>query len=145
MPMPHPPNGLAEYILRRMQELGRPGKPLSGNEVARRSRDKVSAFHVNNLINGTANPAGISDRVAEGLAIALETSTDKIYEVARIPRPMSRWLLPEKFDRLPDPKRRLVEDLIEAMLHAYDQGRDGVRWGGPTSGPGRSRSSRKVR
>jgi hypothetical protein len=136
-------NDLAALIRRRLEELGDRSGPMSRREAARRSRGKISDFHLGNLINGTANPAGISNRIAEGIAAAIDVSIDEVFAAAHVARPMSRWVLPERFDRLPEAKRRLVEELAAALLHSYDEGRDGTRWGGPTGDIGRPRSTRK--
>jgi hypothetical protein len=116
-----------ELIQRRLEEMGDETGPMSVRQAASRSRGLISAYHLGNLLNGKASTR-ISDRIAQGVALAIDVPTSVVYDVARVPRPASRWVLPAQFDRLPEPRRRLVEDLIASMLDAYDAGATGAVW-----------------
>lgn len=120
-------NQLRLLILQRLAELGERGSAMSGREAARRSGGRVSYGTIANLINGR-HTGRITDRIAEGLAAALEVPVADIYEAAGAPRPLGRWSLPERFDRVPIEYRQLAEDLIAALLDSYTQGyEDGRR------------------
>jgi hypothetical protein len=113
---------LHELVARRLGELGTPGKPMSVRQATERARGAVSYEIVRQIANGT-HSGNITDRTAEGLARALDVSTDSIYKAARVLRPVTRWAWPERFDRLDAGQRRLVEDLAGALLDAYDKGK----------------------
>lgn len=125
-----PVNELRVLILRRLAELGERGAPMSGREAARRSGGRVSFGTIANIINGR-HTGRITDRIAEGLAAALEVPLADVYEAAGAPRPLGRWSLPERFDRLPIEYRQLSEELIGALLDGYTRGyEDGRRSAG---------------
>jgi hypothetical protein len=54
--------------------------------------------------------------------MALDVPVQQVYDAARVPRPLTRWVLPERLDRLDAAQRRLVEDLAGALLDAYEKG-----------------------
>ena len=114
-------NELAELVVRRLAELGEPGQPMSVRRAAERSRGKVSHETLRQIAVGR-HSNDITDTVAEGIALALDVSVDRVYRAAKVPRPHSRWQWPERFDRLDLAQRRLVEELASALLDAYERG-----------------------
>ena len=114
-------NELATLMLRRLAELGTPGAPMSIRQATERARGLASFETLRQIARGE-HSGRISDRTAEGIALALEVSVKEVYDAARVPRPQSRWNWPAKFDRLDQPQRRLVEDVAAALLEAYEKG-----------------------
>lgn len=117
---------LQDLVLHRLHALGDSAGPLSARAAAEKSRGKVS-FGTLRLIARGQHMGGISDRVAEGLAEALDVPLAEVYRVAGLQRPGARWEWPSRFDRLDAAQRRLVEDLAGALLEAYDKGRRDAR------------------
>jgi hypothetical protein len=113
---------LQELVLSRLQQLGDETGPLPARVAAEKSRGRVS-YETIRLIARGKHAGGISDRIAEGLAMALDVPLAEVYRVAGVQRPGSRWQWPERFDRLTPRQRELVEDFASALLEAYDQGR----------------------
>jgi hypothetical protein len=113
---------LQEFVLQRLYDLGDQRGPLSIKAAMEKSRGAVSYETLRRITRGLHN-GGVSDRVAEGLALALDVSAAEVYRVAGIQRPGSRWAWPAKFDRLNGAQRRLVEEMAAALLEAYDRGR----------------------
>lgn len=114
-------NALQDLALRRLAELGDASGPLPARVAAERSRGRVSYETLRSIARG-AHSGRLSDRVAEGLAMALDVPVQEVYDAARIPRPQSRWLWPERFDRLDAAQRRIVEDVAGGFLEAYEKG-----------------------
>lgn len=119
-----PVSRLQELIRTRLAALGEHGKPMSQREAARRSREAFSAENLSAILRGD-HGGGLTDRVAQGLAEALEVSVDEIYEAANVPRPEGRWQPPPRLDRLTRTQRRMLENLGDALLEAYEKGRRG--------------------
>lgn len=115
---------LQELILTRLAALGERGRPMSHREAARRSRGAFSNETLSAILRGE-HGGGITDRIAYGLAEALEVPVEEIYEAAQVPMPETRWRWPERYDRLPPAWRRKVEDYAGSLLEAYDKGRRG--------------------
>lgn len=68
----------------------------------------------------------ISDDTAEGIARALDVPVQRVYEAASVPRPLSHWEWPARFDRLDLAQRRIVEEVAAGLLESYEKGlRDG--------------------
>lgn len=125
-----PVDRLRELILTRLRELGDANGPMSAREAARRAEGYMSleTFRLLARGRGGRHRGGISDRVAEGLSVALQVPVARIYEAAGTPMPGTRWQWPERFDRLSPAQRQLVEDVAAALLLAYQEGRrDGNR------------------
>lgn len=97
---------------------------MSHREAARRSRGAFSNETLSAILRGD-HGGGITDRIAQGLADALEVTVTEIYEAANVPQPDTRWRWPERFDRLTPAERRKVEDIAAGFLEAYDRGRRG--------------------
>jgi hypothetical protein len=114
-------NELSDLILTRMAELGTPGKPLTLREVSRRTRGRVS-YEVVRKISRGEHSGRLQDTTIEGLAAALEVPAQTIYSIARVPRPLTRWQWPARYDRLDAAQRQIVEDVAAAMLDAYEKG-----------------------
>lgn len=114
--------GLAELIGNRMYTLGGDHGPLSLRNVVQRSGDRLSPETLRRIVRGE-HQGNISDRVAEGLAVALEVPITRIYEAAGLPQPSRRWDWPAKFDRLSIGERAIVEDVARGFLQAYERGR----------------------
>jgi hypothetical protein len=120
---PGPAERLQDLILSRLHELGDKTGPMSAREAARRADGLVSYETLRNLARGVRHRGGISDRVAEGLARALQVPTARVYEAAGVPSPGERWQWPRRFDRLNPSQRALVEDVAAAILEAEERGR----------------------
>lgn len=112
---------LQELVLRRLEELGEPGRPLSYKAVELASRGRVSHETVRQIAVGI-HSGRLTDRTAEGLAAGLRLPVDQIYKAAKVRRPGSRWRWPEEFDRLTEPERRVVESVAAGFLRAYERG-----------------------
>ena len=119
-----PMSRLQELIRTRLAALGDRGQPMSHREAARRSRGAFSNETLSAILRGD-HRGGITDRIAHGLAEALEVPVDDVYAAAAVPMPETRWRWPERFDRLPPAWRRQVEDHAAGLLEAYDKGRRG--------------------
>lgn len=118
-------NELSELVLRRLAELGTPGEPMSIREATRRSRSRINYETLRKIARGE-HSGDITDQTAEGISLALDVPVHQVYAAARIPRPLSRWELPARFDRLDLEDRRVVEDVAAALLRAREKGlRDG--------------------
>lgn len=115
-------NELQDLVLKRLDELGGTDGPMSLRDAAGRSDGLMSYETIRSVVRGT-HSGRISDRTAEGLGRALQVPVGRIYAAARQPQPQSRWVLPERFDRLDQAQRRLIEDIAGALLDAYDKGR----------------------
>lgn len=114
--------GLQDLILTRLRELGDDTGPLTAREAARRSDPPVSYETIRNLARGVRHTGRITDRVAEGLARALEIPVARVYEAAGAPPRGEQWAWPKRFERLEPAQRELVEDVAAALLEAYDRG-----------------------
>lgn len=121
-----PVERLSDLILTRLAELGDETGPMSAREAARRAEGLVSVETMRNLARGVRHTGRITDRVAEGLARALQVPVSRVYAAAGIPQPGARWRLPDRLDRLPVEQRRLVEDVAAALLESYEKGRRDV-------------------
>ena len=114
-------NELQDLVLRRLAELGVPGSPMSIREATRRSRSHLNYETLRKLARGE-HSGDITDQTAEGLSLALGVPVEQVYRAARVPRPLSRWIWPAKYDRLDLDDRRLVEDVAGGFLEAYEKG-----------------------
>lgn len=112
---------LQYLVVTRLIELGTGGKPLSARQAALRSRGAVSYDTLYRIIRGE-HSGRIKDRVAKGIAEALELPLTDVYEAVGAPRPATRWLWPERFDRLTPYRRGLVESYAAALLEAEQEG-----------------------
>lgn len=119
-----PVDRLQHLILARLVELGDESGPMTAREAARRASGLVSYETLRNLARGTRHTGRITDRVAEGLARALEIPVAQVYAAAGAPSPGARWEWPRRFDRLPPAQRQIVEDVAAGMLEMYDRGRN---------------------
>lgn len=113
---------LADLVSARMITLGGADGPLSLRNVVQRSGDRLSTETLRRIARGD-HQGNISDRVAEGLSIALEIPLVRVYEAAGLPQPSRRWDWPAKFDRLSMAERSVVEDVARGFLMAYERGR----------------------
>lgn len=114
-------NPLQHLVQTRLAELGTGGKAMSGREAARRSKGMVS-YETVRAIAGGKHSGRVEPQTAEGLAVALEVPVARIYEAAGIPKPQGRWVLPDRFDRMPLEQRRAFEDMMAMVLNAYEDG-----------------------
>src|SRR4051812_45218397 len=117
---------LQHLVLTRLAELGEKGRPMSARAAADRSGGAVSYDTLYTIANGK-HSGRLTDRVAEGIAAALEVPVSRVYDAAGAPRPQGRWLPPERLDRLDSTQRRLLEEIGAALLEAdargYERGR----------------------
>jgi hypothetical protein len=109
-----------------LAELGEPGSPMSARAAARKSHGGVSYDTLSTIAAGK-HTGRITDRVAEGLAAALEVPVARVYDAAGAPKPQARWLLPEHFDRLTVAQRRKIEEFCGMLLDAYADGYEAGR------------------
>lgn len=114
-------NELQDLALRRLAEQGSPGQPMSIRRAAERARGLVSYEILRQIVRGE-HSGNITDRTAEGIALAFQVPVDQVYAAARVPRPTGRWQWPARYDRLDLAQRRLVEDVASALLDAYEKG-----------------------
>lgn len=110
---------LQELVLRRLGELGTPGKPLGYKPAALKSGGKISHEAIRQIALGN-RPERMTDAKIEGLAEALSVHPSAVYEAAQTPAPGARWRWPEKFDRLPVDDRRDVEGYASKLLMLRD-------------------------
>lgn len=113
---------LQELALRRLQELGGISGPMSAHAAAQKAQGKVSYELLRRILRGL-HGGGISDTVAEGLSLALQVPVSMVYRAAGQLTPGEPWPWPERFARLPPAKRKVVEDMVGAMLDMYEMGR----------------------
>lgn len=114
-------NALQDLMLTRLAELGVPGAPMSIRQATERARGLVSYEILRKVARGE-HSGRITDSTAEGIARALDVPIQTVYDAALVPRPLSRWQWPARFDRLDQAQRRIVEDVAAAMLEAYEKG-----------------------
>lgn len=122
MPSKQGPTSLAELVTAQMHKLGGPSGPLSLRNVVDRSRGRLGVENLRRIARGE-HQGNFSDKVAEGLSIALEIPLAEVYRVAGLPQPKSRWDWPSKYDRLSLAQRAIVEDVAGGFLMAYEEGR----------------------
>lgn len=115
-------NALQDLVIQRLYDLGVGGKPMSVRTAAARSRGLVSRETLGVIARGD-HTGVIGDRTLQGIAQALDVPLADVYDAARVPRPPSRWIMPERLDRLDLTQRRVVEDVASAILEAQEKGR----------------------
>lgn len=115
---------LSTLVRDRLDELGTNGQPLSYRAAADRSRGMVSHELVRQIANGKHGQ--ITPTTAEGLATALELPLGAIYRAAEVPRPLERWLMPERFDVLDEAERKAVEFFASTILTSKEKARQEV-------------------
>jgi hypothetical protein len=116
------PQGLAELVAQRLFDLGDGTGSLSMKAAVDRAKGRISYENFRRIARGE-HGGQINDRIAEGLALALDVPLAEVYRVAGLPQPSGRWEWPTKYDRLDIAQRRIVEDVADGFLTAYDKGR----------------------
>lgn len=106
---------LRELVIRRRIELGTAEHPMAFKQLALRSGGRISHEIIRQIEMGR-HSGRMSDEKVEGLALALGVPAARVYEAAKVPRPGTRWRWPDRFDRLPEEDRRLVEALAAKLL-----------------------------
>lgn len=114
-------NALQQLVLTRLAELGILGRPMSYRQAVEKARGLVSVPTFAAIANGT-HTGKITDRVAEGIALAIDVPVARVYEAAGVARPHGRWHWPERFDRIRPEDRAIIEDLTNALLRAEERG-----------------------
>jgi hypothetical protein len=114
-------NELQDLMLRRLAELGDPGQPLSLRRAAEKTRGLVSYEILRQIARGE-HSGNVTDRSAEGIALAIGVPVEQVYQAAKVPRPSGRWQWPARFDRLDLSQRRVVEDVAAGFLDSYEKG-----------------------
>lgn len=118
-------DSLQNLMLTRLAELGTPGSPMSIRRATERAQGLVSYEILRRIARGE-HTRRITDSTAEGIALALEVPVQRVYDAAMLPRPMSDWEWPTRFNRLDLAQRRQVEEHAAGLLEAYEKGlRDG--------------------
>lgn len=115
-------SSLAELVAQRLADLGDRDGPMSMRAAVERSRGRLSLENFRRIARGE-HQGNFSDRVAEGLSMALDIPTATVYRVAGLPQPTGRWEWDRKYDRLSMDERRRVEDVADGFLAAYERGR----------------------
>lgn len=115
-----PSEALSQLIQRRLADLGDEDGPMSLRRAVGRSRGGFSHETVRRLMLGL-HSGGISDKVAQGLALALDVPLTEVYQAAQVRRPDGRWKWPARFDRLDPAQRRVVESVAAALLDASER------------------------
>jgi hypothetical protein len=129
---------LPDLIKDRLAELGSHGKPLSVRAAARASNGQVSHAQLNILSRGEYGQ--VSDRVLDGIAMALDLPKSVVYESYGVKRQHEPFTLPKEADRLTRRQRDAVLSVVRAMLDpGSEQRSDQVQ----PSGPGLRRVARK--
>jgi transcriptional regulator with XRE-family HTH domain len=106
---------LAELLANRREQLG-----MSTRDVADSSAGLVSKTTVAAIESGTMRV--VSDRVLDGLAIALDLTPSRVYSAAhRRQQQLPPFTVPDRADRLNARERKLVLSLIDTLLAARDQ------------------------
>jgi transcriptional regulator with XRE-family HTH domain len=104
---------LAELVAKRRAELG-----LSLRQAADRSDGLVSHGRIGDIENG--NDGDVSDRILEGLHLALDIPIRKLRAAAGLANPTARpFVLPDRANRLTQRERKLVLELVEVLLMAH--------------------------
>lgn len=116
-----PLNMLQTLVLRRLAEMGEPGRPMSIRAAADKAQGLTTHHTLTSIANGE-HSGRISDRTAEGIAAALEVPVAQVYDAAGVPRPYGRWNWPPKFDRIRPEDRAVIEDMAAALLKAEERG-----------------------
>lgn len=121
-----PLDQLQHLVLTRLAALGEKGRAMSPRRAADRSRGQVGYDTLYSIAKGQ-HSGRLTDRVAQGLAEALEVSVEQVYEAAGQPRPQTRWQPPQVLDRLTLAQRKMLEGMGYALLEAdqrgYERGR----------------------
>lgn len=120
--MTEPATPLRDLVIRRLIELGSDGQPLAYKQAALRSGGRISHETLRRIATGRLSGRGMSDDKIEGVASALGVPYAQVYDAARVPRPGARWRWPERFDRLTEHERRIVEAVAAGFLAAYERG-----------------------
>jgi hypothetical protein len=115
-------SSLAELVAQRLAALGDKSGPMSLRAAVERSRGRLSLENLRRMARGE-HQGNFADRTAEGLALALDVPVAEVYRVAGLPQPSGRWEWDAKYDRLDLKHRRIVEDVADGFLDAYEQGR----------------------
>lgn len=115
---------LRDLVIRRLIELGHDGRPLAYKPAAMLSGGRVSHETIRQIATGK-HSGRLSDEKIEGLAMALRVPADVIYRAAKVPKPGTRWRWPDRFDRLPEEDRRLVEAMASRLLLLHERGERG--------------------
>lgn len=113
---------LAELVAQRLSDLGDRSGPLSMNAAVNRANGRISYENFRRIARGE-HGGQFTDRIAEGLALAIDVPLAEVYRVAGLPQPTGRWELDRKYDRLSLSERVVVENVAAALLSAYERGR----------------------
>lgn len=113
---------LAGLVAQRLSDLGDRSGPLSMNAAVNRANGRISYENFRRIARGE-HGGQFTDRIAEGLALAIDVPLAEVYRVAGLPQPTGRWELDRKYDRLSLSERVVVENVAAALLSAYERGR----------------------
>jgi hypothetical protein len=132
---------LPDLIKDRLAELGSHGKPLSVRAAARASGGKISHAQLSAIANGYVG--SVTDRVLEGIPLAIDVPRSEIYAAHGVRRPHDSFRLPPEADRLTRRQREAVLSVVRAMLDPGSEQQQPRREPAPPSGPGLRRVARK--
>ncbi len=90
---------------------------ISQREAARRSNGMITYTTIGMIASGR-HSGHISERTAQGLALALDIPESKVRDAAHMTRrtPQTEFRLPRKANRLSPRSRRAVLSMIDALL-----------------------------
>lgn len=108
---------LQQLVNDRLRALGDRNGPLSPREAARRANKKVS-YETLRLISVGLHSGEITDRVAQGIALALQVDVAQVYAAAGVRPALGRFSLPPRFDRLNLTEREVIVSVGDAILTA---------------------------
>lgn len=107
---------LAELVSARRHELG-----LSLRQAAERSGGLISHGHLGG-IESDAVQRTPSDRVLRGISAALDIPITELRRAAGVPPRQTPFTLPDRARQLSAKERRLVLQLVDALLDARKRG-----------------------
>jgi hypothetical protein len=137
---------LQQLVEARLADLGDRRGPLSARAAAARSEGKVS-YETLRLIARGEHSGKLSDDTVAGLALALDVPRSQVLAAMgrTMSGPMRPFEAPDRWQRLTHRQRQLVVSVGDALLAAYEQGREdeaeaNVRRAGEDAAPKRLRA-----
>lgn len=119
---------LQDLVNERLAALGDGRRPLSQRDAAARSNGQVSHEIIGQLSRGS-HSGKLTDRVVAGLALALDVPRSDILRAMDRQRYVGQtpFVAPDRWQRLTHSQRKVVLAVGDALLSAYEEGRDDTR------------------